>query len=163
LPWHLPGELKHFRQITVDTDALNKPNAVVMGRTTWESLPEKFRPLPKRVNIVLTKNTSIKLPSGVFSCESFDKLEELLKSSSDQYNHIYIIGGAKVYQEAIQHPLCERLFVTHILQSFDCDTYFPTFTDRFEKFRASYYLTEDSITYYFAEYRKKTLAQIGSI
>ena len=58
LPWRIAEDMKHFKQITSQTVDKNKQNAVIMGRKTWESIPSKFRPLPDRLNVVLTRNTN---------------------------------------------------------------------------------------------------------
>lgn len=58
MPWKLPGDLAYFKELTSKTAESGKQNAVIMGRKTWESIPAKFRPLPNRVNVVLTRNAA---------------------------------------------------------------------------------------------------------
>ena len=65
LPWHLPADLKHFKEITCTVRDPKKQNVVLMGRKTWDSIPEKFRPLPGRINVVLTRHPDLKFPLGV--------------------------------------------------------------------------------------------------
>ena len=60
LPWRLPKEMKYFAQVTSHAPE-GRQNAVIMGRNTWESIPKKFRPLPKRVNVVVSRNTAYEL------------------------------------------------------------------------------------------------------
>ena len=62
LPWHIPGDLKYFKNLTTKTKLPDKKNVVIMGRKTWESLPQNFRPLSKRINVVLTRNKIFYLP-----------------------------------------------------------------------------------------------------
>lgn len=69
LPWKLPGDMKFFKQITSACQDENKMNAVILGRTTWESLPVKFRPLPGRLNIILSRDSE-KLRFQQLSCET---------------------------------------------------------------------------------------------
>jgi len=69
LPWVIPQDLKHFKEISTAVINPANKNAVIMGRKTWESLPEKFRPLPGRVNVVLSKEGKLDLPSGVLSSQ----------------------------------------------------------------------------------------------
>src|SRR5271169_1690094 len=73
LAWKLPLDLKHFKEITTTVADPAKKNAVIMGRKTWESLPPKFQPLPGRVNLVLSKEGGINLPSEVLSSQSLDE------------------------------------------------------------------------------------------
>lgn len=117
LPWHLPGDMKHFRDITTGTGG----NAVVMGRKTWESIPEKYRPLPGRINVVLTRDASYALPDGAARAASFlDALGECLSATD-----IFIIGGAAVYQTALDHPRCGKVHLTRVTGDFGCDTFLP--------------------------------------
>jgi dihydrofolate reductase len=110
LPWHLPEDLKHFKQLT-------SGHAVIMGRKTWESLPLRFRPLPGRLNIVLTRD-----PSYVATGASVvHTLQEALKVGAG--GTAFIIGGAELYAHAL--PLAERLELTEIDRDFPGDVFFP--------------------------------------
>lgn len=111
LPWHLPEDLKHFRQLTTG-------HAVVMGRKTWESLPAKFRPLPGRLNIVVTRNAGYVAPGAtvVTSLEAAHKV-------GAGGTALFVIGGAELYAHAL--PLAQRLELTEIDAEFAGDAYFP--------------------------------------
>ena len=73
LPWHLPGDMRHFKELTITAQSKSKKNAVIMGRKTWESIPEKFRPLKKRINSVLTRNNATSFPRGVIKAMSLNE------------------------------------------------------------------------------------------
>jgi dihydrofolate reductase len=113
LPWHLPEDLKRFRELT-------NGHAVVMGRKTWESLPEKYRPLPNRRNIVITRNPDYVAPGA----DVFGSISEahIACRNSEKF---FIIGGAELYQLAIQDA--DSLELTEIHQAFDGDAHFPDF------------------------------------
>lgn len=113
IPWYYPEDLKHFKEITSN-------HTVIMGRKTWESLPEKFRPLPGRKNIVITRDLSYEAPSA----EVFDSLEKSLEDDA------FIIGGATLYAQAL--PFIDTLYVTVIEKEFEGDTFFPPYEDKFE-------------------------------
>lgn len=113
LPWHLPEDMKHFKVLTTG-------HAVLMGRKTWESLPPKFRPLPNRRNLVLTRDTSFVAPGATV----VHTLDEAMKVGADG-TAIFIIGGAEVYRLAL--PLAQRLELTEIDAAFEGDAHFPTF------------------------------------
>ena len=157
LPWHLSGELKHFKELTTQTTFPSKQNAVIMGRKTWTSLPDKFRPLPQRVNIVLTRNVNLALPEGVRKYQDLEKALADCGKSQDikDIEQIFVIGGGKIFEAALNHPQCTKLHVTHILQSFDCDTFFPAFEDSFSKQSVSEVYCENSVRYFYAEYLPK--------
>jgi dihydrofolate reductase len=110
LPWHLPEDMKHFKQLTIG-------NAVIMGRKTWESLPERFRPLPDRLNIVVTRNAAYAAPGATV----VHTLDEALKVGAG--GTAYIIGGAELYAHAL--PLAQSLELTEIDAEFSGDAYFP--------------------------------------
>ena len=162
LPWDLIGDLKHFREVTSVTRSPKKKNVVVMGRKTWDSIPQEYRPLPDRINIVLTQNRGLQLPEGVLKAESFNQVlkmenNEQLKNSIET---IFVIGGQRVYAEAMKYEECEKLYVTHIHNDFDCDTFFPPFEDMFESIQISDECWEGPIAYHFAEYTRKNESKV---
>ncbi len=150
LAWHLPLDLKHFKDITGALKDPSKKNAVIMGRKTWETLPQKFRPLPGRVNVVLSKKGLLNLPSGVLSCHSLDEaLDEL---SQPVIENVFVIGGEQIYAHAIDHPLCQKLYVTHIEGQYGCDAFFPPISRHFFPVSTSEQYTQDGIIFHFSDY-----------
>lgn len=110
MPWHLPEDLKHFKELTGD-------DTVVMGRKTWESLPERFRPLPGRANIVITRQTGWSSP-GVLVAHSLD--EALTASTTGT---TWVIGGSELF--ALCVPQADRIEITEIDLQVVGDTYAP--------------------------------------
>lgn len=108
MPWHLPADLQHFRRAT-----LNKP--VIMGRKTWESIGH---PLPKRRNIVITRQTTLPNPQP----EIYHTLADALKALATQ-DEVMIIGGQMLFETAI--PIANRLYITEIDLCVTGDTFFP--------------------------------------
>jgi dihydrofolate reductase len=111
MPWHLPEDLRHFRDITAGA-------TVVMGRTTWLSLPERFRPLPGRVNVVLSRQQGFTAPGAVVR----HSLEDAL-AFAPPGRRAWVIGGGQVYADAM--PLADYLVVTEIDAEVDGDTRAP--------------------------------------
>lgn len=145
LPWRLPKEMAYFAHVT-STAPDGLANAVIMGRNTWESIPQKFRPLKKRVNIVISRNKDYQLlPPGSTTPTPPIFLESDLNSAlarvSDSNNAIhrsFIIGGASLYSEVLKlssssqptpSALVDRILLTRIVSpAFDqCDTFIPDF------------------------------------
>lgn len=153
LPWHIPGDMKFFQSLTSNAAAGGK-NAIIVGRKTWESIPEKRRPLKNRLNIILTKNTAITAPDGVLVCNSLEKALEALQGI--EHERCFIIGGAQIYKEALQHPLMTTIHLTRIMQEFDCDAHFPPIDDRFTLASVSDTMEENEIEYRFQRYEKKS-------
>jgi len=110
LPWYLPADLKHFRQLTTG-------HAVVMGKRTFESLPKG--PLPNRKNIVLTSIMSEGVNEGYFEADSLEDAVYLCEHEEK----VFIIGGATVYKQSINKV--NTMYITWIHKSFTADTYFP--------------------------------------
>ena len=111
LLWHLPEDMRHFRETT-----RGKP--VIMGRKTWESLPDAFRPLPGRKNIVVSRNPAYQA-SGASLAGSLDAAIKQAGEAAE----IFIIGGAELYCQAM--PLADRLYLTELAQNFAGDAFFP--------------------------------------
>jgi len=150
LPWVLPSDLKHFKEITSTVTNPTKKNAVIMGRKTWESLPERFRPLPGRVNVVLSKQGDLSLPSGVLCFQSLD--DALKQLSSSNIESVFVIGGAQVYVHAIEHPLCQKFYVTHVEGEYGCDAFFPPISKQFFPITVSETYQEGGINFHFSDY-----------
>lgn len=149
LPWHLPEDLKNFSKITKATASPELRNAVIMGRLTWESIPAKYKPLPDRINVVLSSNPDLELPDDVLLFGSLDEALAAL-ATSNKIDQIFVIGGAKLYEEAILHPELERIYLTRIEADFDCDTFFPEqIPTDFEIIAATELMESDSLEYSF--------------
>ena len=108
LPWKLPEDLAHFKRLTTG-------HPILMGRKTFDSIG---RPLPNRRNIVITRNPDWR-HDGVEAVSSVEAAIALLNGAEG-----YVIGGAEIYKQAL--PLTQRLIITEIGQTFDCDAFFPT-------------------------------------
>lgn len=145
LPWNLTGDLKHFREVT-------KGCAVIMGRTTWLSLPERSRPLPHRLNVVLAPKGGLVVSEGVVVVSSF---QEAFSATKQRWGgEVFVIGGGMVYTQAIKLPECARVYLTEIDATYDCDTYFPELPPGFTKVSESEPQVENSITYRFVIYER---------
>ena len=118
MPWHLPEDLAHFKELT-----LGSP--VIMGRKTWDSLPRRFRPLPGRRNIVVTRQAGWS-DEGAEVAHSVDAAIELAASSRDSDDlagsddMVWVIGGAQIFAHSLE--LAQRLEVTEIRETFVGDT-----------------------------------------
>jgi dihydrofolate reductase len=111
LLWRLPEDMQHFRETTRE-----KP--VIMGRKTWESLPVAFRPLPKRHNIVVSRNPAY-LAGGATLAASIEEAIRLAGEAAE----VFVIGGAELYRQAL--PLASRLYLTEVAEDCRGDSYFP--------------------------------------
>jgi dihydrofolate reductase len=133
LIWHLPEDLKRFRQLTTG-------NTIVMGRKTYESIG---KPLPNRRSIIITRDTDY----SVEGCEVVNSLEEALLLSN---NDCFIIGGGEIYRQAID--IADRIYLTLINKEFEGDTSFPETKDWVE---ISYeYFSNDDFEYSFIQYER---------
>lgn len=156
MPWHLPSELKRFKTLTTRPSAAGKPNLVIMGRKTWESLPDKFRPLPGRINCVLTHNNSLSLPESVIKVGGLPEALSLATGRlQGEVGEIFVIGGAQVFAEALNHPCCENIYLTKIQYDFNCSAFFPSELTAFKKISESAPQEENNLTYSFVELQRK--------
>jgi dihydrofolate reductase len=111
LPWHLPADLKYFKQVTMG-------HPIVMGRKTHEAIG---RVLPGRENIVLTREKSYTSPG----CTVIHSIEDLLNIDKEKDEEVFVIGGAEIFKEVFTSA--DRLYITLIEDVFEGDTYFPDF------------------------------------
>ena len=138
LLWNIPEDMAHFK-------ALTSGQTVVMGRKTWESLPPRFRPLPGRRNIVISRQPDYAAPGA----EVADSLENALKLASTTAI-VFIIGGEQIYRQAM--AVADRLEVTEVDLEPEGDTWFPEIAAvDWEKMAKS-----DGIGYAFVTYRRQT-------
>lgn len=155
LPWRLPADMKFFKEQTTKTKDPAKRNAVIMGRKTWESIPDKFRPLPDRINIVLSKTPGLTLPKNVLQAASLDEALQLCAARPNEIEEAYIIGGAQVFKEAINHADCLKIYMTQILKDFSCDVFFPWPLSRFNYTSRSALMSDAGLSFYFLRYLKR--------
>jgi dihydrofolate reductase len=143
LPWHLPEDLAHFRQLT-----MGQP--VIMGRATWDSLPARFRPLPGRTNVVLTRQTDWHGGPGVARAAS---LTEAIARCGDA-PCAWVIGGAQIYAQAL--PLAQRVEVTDIdLHIEGADAFAPALPAPWQIHQESAHTAANGLRYRFITYLKK--------
>jgi dihydrofolate reductase len=111
LPWHIPDDMAHFKTVTA-----GKP--VVMGRKTWESLPERFRPLPGRRNVVMTRDAGY-VAAGAEVVAGVEAVQALLHGADE----VMIIGGGEIYKAFL--PYASKLYLTHVDVDYEGDAHFP--------------------------------------
>jgi len=153
LPWRIPGDMKFFQSLTSMTTG-SATNAIIVGRKTWESIPEKRRPLKDRLNIILTKNKSFEAPASAIICDSLESAIERLDDI--EHERTFVIGGAQIYKEALKHPMLTTIHLTRIMQEFDCDAHFPPMGERFALAAVSDAMEENGIEYRFQRYELKS-------
>jgi dihydrofolate reductase len=117
LMWHLPVDMNFFKETT-------KNQIVVMGRKNYDSIPEKYRPLPNRLNVILTRNKDFKAEN----CLVFNSLNECLDYfRNDEDRKVFIIGGGEIYKMALDSGCLNEMYITYVDGIFDADTFFPEF------------------------------------
>lgn len=142
LPWHLPEDMRRFRELTAAAP-------VLMGRRTWESLPHRFRPLPGRRNIVVTRTPGWRAEGA----ERAMSLADALALAGD-VPAVSVIGGATLYAEAL--PLADSLQLTEIHRAFGGDTRFPDWDrDAFVETAREERVSETGIPFAFVTYRRR--------
>ena len=115
LIWHLPNDMKFFKETTMG-------HHVIMGRKNFESIPHKYRPLPDRTNIVITRQSEYKA-EGCIVVDSVEAALEIAKNNGDI--EPFIIGGGQIYRIALEENLVDKIYLTKVHHSFEGDTFFP--------------------------------------
>ena len=116
IPWHYPADMKHFRRVT-------RGHAVVAGRKTYETF--QTRPLPRRLNLVLTRNPDYAVAEGVVVCASLAEVLQCARASGSE--KLFVLGGAQVYEQAL--PLVDEMILTHLPIEVEGDAYFPAWDE----------------------------------
>ncbi|MCX2742517.1 dihydrofolate reductase [Mangrovivirga sp. M17] len=113
LIWHMPGDMNYFKAVT-------RKRCIIMGRKNYESLPENFRPLPGRTNIIMSRNTEYKAP-GCIVVNSAEKA--LIEAEKTGESEVFIIGGEHIYRQFLGDA--DKIYLTEIKETFDGDAFFP--------------------------------------
>ncbi|WP_372656897.1 dihydrofolate reductase [Hydrogenophaga sp.] len=141
MPWHLPEDLAHFKRTTLGCP-------VIMGRKTWDSLPPKFRPLPGRLNIVVSRNADW-LAEGAKRADSLEQAIGLCAPGAD----IWVIGGAQIYALAL--PLAHKVVVTEIAQDFEGDAHAPALGAEWRETAREEHTAASGLRFAFATYLRQ--------
>ena len=158
LAWKISADLKYFKEITTKTTDLAKLNAVIMWRKTRESIPSKYRPLPERINCILSrkiKNDDIGSPIDDFVLY-FHSLEYCLSEleSKENVENIFIIGWANLYNQVLDNPMLDKIYLTKVKWDFGCDVFFDWVSDNFKVESYTDLEEENGIEYNFWVYKK---------
>jgi dihydrofolate reductase len=141
IPWRISEDARRFREVTIG-------HPVVMGRRTWESLPDRFRPLPGRRNVVVTRNPDWRA-DGAERAGSLEEALRLLEGSE----LVSLIGGAELYAEAL--PVADELLLTEIDLEVEGDTFFPDWKRaEFDEVSREEHVSEDGIPFTFVTYER---------
>jgi dihydrofolate reductase len=138
MPWHLPEDLAHFKRVT-----LGQP--VIMGRKTWDSLPARFRPLPGRLNIVVTRQADWQA-EGALRAHSIEDAMRMCGNAPDAW----IMGGAEIYRQA--EPLASTAVVTEIDADFEGDAFAPVLGTRWQEQQRESWVSSKGLPFSFVTY-----------
>ncbi|MBS3117124.1 dihydrofolate reductase [Candidatus Woesearchaeota archaeon] len=116
LPWHIPDDLQNFKLLT-------EGKVVIMGRKTFESLPKKFRPLPNRHNLIISRSQD-----QIEGAEVCTSIEQALEKGKSFQKDIFVIGGAAIFTQAL--PFVDTMFISYIKKEYEGDIYFPAFNKK---------------------------------
>jgi dihydrofolate reductase/thymidylate synthase len=123
LPWpKLRADLQHFKRVTCAASE-GKRTAVIMGRKTWESAEVAGKPLPRRLNIVITRRTDLAVPEGVVVVRSLDAA--LDAAGAPDIESTFVVGGAEIYREALVHPALRYVYLTRVDLDCSADVHLP--------------------------------------
>jgi dihydrofolate reductase len=141
MPWHLPEDLAHFKRVTLG-------NPVIMGRKTWDSLPPRFRPLPGRVNVVITRQENWQ-ENGALRASSLNHSLQIC----EQYSDVWIIGGAQIYAQALERA--HSAVVTEIDALFEGDAFAPHFPDHWVETHREQHIAANGLPFSFVTYNNR--------
>jgi len=144
IPWRLPEDMAHFKALTLG-------HPVVMGRKTWDSLPPRFRPLPGRANIVVTRQADWQA-EGALRAADLPEALRLAAGSAADVPEVWVIGGAQIYAQAL--PLAQRVEVTVIDQDVEGDAFAPTLGAEWQVADETAHVSAQGLPYRFIRYER---------
>lgn len=139
LPWHLPEDMAHFKRTTMGCP-------VIMGRKTWDSLPARFRPLPGRANVVITRQVGWNEIGANPSSSLYEAL-----SFCEQFANVWVMGGAQIYAQAL--PYADTAVVTEIDADFDGDAFAPQFGAHWQETSKESHTSVNGLNFSLVTYR----------
>jgi dihydrofolate reductase len=146
MPWHLPEDLAHFKRTTLGCP-------VIMGRKTWDSLPAKFRPLPGRMNVVISSEASTRENLSKNGCQPAQNLREaLLICEQSGSSAVWVIGGAQIYAQAL--PLAHKLVITEIDAAIEGDAFAPELDASWRPAQSESHISSTGLKFSFTTYLK---------
>jgi len=145
LPWHLPQDLVHFKRMTAGSP-------VVMGRKTWDSLPQRFRPLPGRANIVVTRQSNLQC-EGATVVHDLAQAQSVCAAMPIPPQELWVIGGAEIYASAL--PLAQRIVVTELARDFDGDAFAPALDANWTETAREEQVAPDGMQFAFVTYLRQ--------
>jgi dihydrofolate reductase len=151
IPWRLPADMAHFR-------ALTRGCPMIMGRRTWDSLPERFRPLPERTNIVVTRQAGWRA-AGALAATSLDDALAQARTVTSPQGQVFVMGGGELYTQAL--PRADTLELTELQADITGDTVFPSWNrDDFIEVRREAHAAAgpDAPAFHFVTYRRVSQA-----
>ncbi len=142
MPWHLPEDLAHLKRTTVGS-------TVIMGRKTWDSIPPRFRPLPNRTNIVISRQIDFLAGQVGIGLQAVESLEAALDMAS-QKSDVWVIGGAQIYAQAL--PLANKIIITKIDAEFAGDAFAPALDATWVETKQEAHTAANGLRYAFITY-----------
>jgi len=154
LAWRIAEDLKYFKKITTSSCEW-KSNAVIMWRKTWNSIPEKYRPLPKRINCILSRTYNFEDTYG--DIRKFSSFESALKNLSldNNIDKIFIIGWWILYNKVLKDKNLEYIYNTKVFWDFDCDIFVDSIPENFKIKEESEIKEDNDIKFIFQVYKRE--------
>ena len=140
LAWHLPKDMNFFKETT-------KHHFVIMGRKNYESIPEKYRPLPNRTNVVVTRNNTFTADNCIVT-NSIENAIQIARKAGD--NEPFIIGGGQIYKLALEKNLVDKIYLTRIHANLNGDTFFPKLDKSWKILSQKKYFKDENHKYNFS-------------
>lgn len=119
LLWHIPSDMQFFKRTTAG-------HCIITGRKNYESIPPRFRPLPNRTNIVVTRDKDY-VAEGAVVVHSIEAALDHAATLTDE--EIFVIGGGQIYATCLEKGYIDRMYITHVSQTFEADVFFPEFSE----------------------------------